>query len=144
VYHGRSSYQIGLELGRLHHGDRYSLHELLTAVAPDEVGRARCQTSDPKVLERCLSAIADVVAKKCGPLLGGDAVSFENLRSSVAPMRKTATLQARFGAILDRADQAWEAKDLRLATDLYQQAEPALNETRCRRLKYLRHKKVIE
>lgn len=139
VYQGRSSYQVGLELGRLddarHH--KYSLYEVLEALAPSEVEKAKCQTTDPAVLERCLSAIADVVERTCGPLLAGDAGAFEDLRIAVAPRRTEVTLRAEFGAILDRADQAWEAKDFRRARELYNQAAPALNEPRRRRLKYL-------
>lgn len=137
VYHGRSSYQVGLEIGRLEDGDKYSLHEILAAVAPTEEERARCQTSDPEVLGRCLSSIADVVARTCGSLLAGDAGAFENLGAAVAPRRKAVTLDAEFGAILDRADQAWEAKELGRAQELYQKAMPALDETRRRRLTYL-------
>jgi len=137
VYHGRSSYQVGLEIGCREAGDKYSLHELLAAVAPSEVDRARCQTSDPEVLERCLSTIADIVERTCGSLLSGNADAFEELRAAVAPRRKAITLEAQFGAIVDRADQAWAAKDLGRAEELYQRAEPALDETRRRRLKYL-------
>ena len=137
VYHGRSSYQVGLEIGRLEAGDKYSLHELLAAVAPSEVERARCQTSDPEVLERCLASIAAIVARTCGSLLAGDADAFEDLRVAVAPRRKAVTLEAQFGAVVHRADQAWEAKDLGRAEELYQRAEPALDETRRRRLRYL-------
>src|SRR5690242_10148131 len=61
VYHGRSSYQVGLELGRIHESDIYSLHELLSATAPAEVEQARCQTTDPETLGRCLSSIAATI-----------------------------------------------------------------------------------
>jgi hypothetical protein len=137
IYHGRSSYQVGLEIGRLETGEKYSLYELLAAVAPSELERARCQTTDPKVLEGCLSSIADVVERTCGALLKGDDGAFEDLRVAAAPQRRAVTLQAQFGAILDRADRAWEAKDLGRAIELYQKAEPALDDTRRRRLDYL-------
>lgn len=140
VYHGRSSYQVGLELGRLQEGDLYSLHEVLTAVAPEEVQRARCQTTDREILARCLQAIAEVVEQRCRRLLAGDSIAFEELRSAVAPRRRALTLQAQFGPIMDRADRAWEAKDLRAAMDLYEQATPALDKKRVRRLQFLRER----
>ena len=138
VYHGRSSYQVGLEIGHMGRDRRkYSLHEILAALAPGEVEKARCQTTDPDVLERCLSSIADVVERTCGPLLAGDIGAFEDLRIAAAPRRKAATLEAQFGAILDRADQAWDAKDFHRAKLLYQKAETALDGVRRRRLEYL-------
>lgn len=141
VYHGRSSYQVGLELGRGEQGDIYSLHELLTAIAPEEVGLARCQTTDPLVLSRCLSDIAKVLQQRFHLLLVGDPASFASLREAVGPQRKAATLQAQYGATSARADQAWEARRLQLAERLYEAAEPALNEPQKRRLSYLRNKR---
>ncbi|MBU6429643.1 MAG: hypothetical protein KGR26_11565 [Cyanobacteria bacterium REEB65] len=138
VYHGRSSYEVGLEIGRTHYGDLYSLHEVLSAVAPESIALARCQTSERETLERCLVAIADSVERNCQGLLAGDDKAFEQLMSKVAPMRESATLKAQFGAIIERADRAWESKDLTEAADLYERAERALDETRQRRLGYLR------
>jgi hypothetical protein len=144
VYHGRSSYQVGLEIGRANDREKYSLHELLTAAAPTEVEKARCQATNREGLNRCLAAIADVVQRTCRSVLKGDPAAFEDLRSAVAPARKVKTLQAQFGAILDCADQAWEAKDLRRATELYQRARPALDKTRLRRIEYLLSRKEEE
>jgi hypothetical protein len=141
VWHGRSSYQVGLELGRVREGETYSLYELLTAVAPSEIDLARCQTTDPEILERCLASMASAIERHCGALLAGDAVAFERLRAMVAPLRRAATLQAQFGAIIDRADKAWELKDFSKAAALYAKCEPALDETRERRLEYLRKHK---
>ncbi len=138
VYHGRSSYHVGLELGRLQEGELYSLHEVLSATAPSELDRARCQTADPATLARCLTSMAETVERNCQLLLMGDDTAFEKLESVVTSMRKAATLQATFGAILDRADQAWEHKNLSEAANLYEQAAPALDEKRRRRLEYLR------
>jgi hypothetical protein len=138
VYHGRSSYQVGVEIGRLDDArHKYSLYEVLAVLAPSEVEKATCQTTDPIILDRCLSSIADVVERTCGPLFAGDVGAFEDLRLAVAPRRKEVTVRAQFGAILDRADQAWEAKDLRRAKEFYQKAETALDEPRRRRLEYL-------
>lgn len=140
VYHEDYSYHVGLDLGRLLEGEVYSLHELLTLVAPAELVHARCQAATPEVLERCLSTIAALVDKQCRPLLLGDPAAFASLRSTVAPLRARSTLQAQLGSIIRRADSAWEAKDLPLAMTLYEQAEPALERSRARRLAYLRKK----
>lgn len=44
------------------------------------------------------------------------------------------------GAVIDNADKAWERKDYRLATELYEEALPGLDDTRRRRLEYLRNR----
>lgn len=138
VYHGRASYQVGLELGRIRESDIYSLHELLSATAPADTEQARCQTTDPQVLGRCLSSIAMTIQQRCDLLLKGDTDAFEKLDAAVAPGRRAVTLQAQFGAVIDRADKAWESKDFSKATALYERSQPALDETRMRRLEYLK------
>ncbi len=144
VYHGRSSYHVGLEVGRIRDGAMYSLHELLRAVAPGDIDRARYQATGPEVLARCLASIAETVEKNCGALLAGDPAAFERLRSAVSPLRQAATLQAQFGAIIDRGDRAWDSKDFNQAATLYEKGAPALDETRMRRLAYLRKRKETE
>ena len=141
IYHGHSSFQVGLELGRLHDCDVYSLYELLSAVAPSDIDRAQCQTADPNLLRRCLESIADTIERNCGALLAGDGKAFEELRSVVSPQRQAVTLHAQFGAILDRGDRAWDLKDLNQAAALYEKGAPALDETRKRRLEYLKKRR---
>lgn len=143
VYHGRSSFQLGVELERPEHGERFSGHELLTAMAPDQADRARCQAVTRDVLERCIEALAEVVRARCQLLLDNDEDAFKRLRSIVDPARQSATLQAQFGAMIDRADKAWEEKRFQVAAELYSKAQPALDVTRRRRLDYLmRHGKA--
>jgi hypothetical protein len=140
VYHGRASHAVGLELGRIHQGDMYSLHEVLAAVSPADADQARFQASDPGELERCLSKVASTIKEKCTALLTGDETAFAELHSIAAKIRQTATMQAQFGAILTTADKAWQNKDWSAALTLYERAELGLSDTQRRRLEYLRRK----
>jgi hypothetical protein len=140
VYHGRSSYQLGVELGRLNRGELFSLYEVLSAFAPADVDLSRLQAVDADVLKRCLGTIAATVERRCGGLLVGDPDAFAALLATSSRLRESATLSAQFGAILDRADQAWIDGDRSRAADLYESASPALDETRRRRLAYVRDK----
>jgi hypothetical protein len=116
------------------------LYEVLAAVSPANVDQARFQASDPVELEHCLSRVAATVDEKCRVLLGRDDAAFVELHSIVAPMRKAATTQAQFGAILARAERAWEGKNWSAALTLYKQAEPGLSDSQRRRLEYLRRR----
>lgn len=140
AYYGRSSHAVGVELGRIQQGDMYSLYEVLAAVSPADVDQARLQASDPGELERCLSRVAATIQEKCRALLAGDEAAFVELQSVVVPMRRADTLQAQFGAILARADRAWEAKDWSAARAFYERAGEALGDSQRRRLEYLRKK----
>lgn len=140
VYHGRRSYEVGAEIGRISRADLYSLHEILAAAAPDEIGAASCQTTSSDVLERCLKTIASVLKRKCQPLLVGDAAAFDSLKKVAATSRHVATMRAQYGAILNAADRAWERHERHHAAELYQSAQPALDKVRQRRLEYMRKK----
>jgi hypothetical protein len=140
IYHGRSSYQVGLEIGRIGFSELYSFYEVLNCVAPDETDRARCQALTYDVLERCLTDIASILTQQCQNLLLGDDKAFQALRLTAFDLRKKATLQAQFGGKIDRADKAWEAKEYNKAAELYKAAEPALDKTRRKRLTYLNKK----
>jgi hypothetical protein len=144
VYHGEQSYHVGLELGRLEEDDIYSLHEVLSTVAPTERDRARYQASDTIVLERCVESIAEIVRLEAGPLLLGDSSAYSRLARLTSESRNKYTLQAQFGAIIDQADTAWEAKDFEQARRFYESAAPALDAGRSRRLDYLRRQEENE
>jgi len=140
VYHGRSSYQVGLEIGRIGLSELYSFYEVLSFVAPDEIEKARFQALTYDVLEQCLSKIAATVDQQCRNLLSGDDDDFQALRLTALNLRKKTTLQAQFGGKINGADKAWEAKEYVKAAELYKAAEPALDKTRRRRLIYLNRK----
>ena len=140
IYHGRSSYLVGLEIGRIGFSELYSFYEVLNCVAPDETEKARCQALTYDVLERCLTEIASTLAVNCRNLLLGDDNAFQALRLTALDLRKETTLQAQFGGKIDQADKAWEDKQYGKAAELYKGAEPALDKTRRRRLAYLNKK----
>lgn len=138
IYRGHFSHQLGLEIGRIDRKELYSLHEVLTVFAPNDAEKARYQTKDDALLEAYLVKIASVVKRCCSSLLRGDESAFDALRSQIAHLRREATTQAQFGAIMDKGDIAWERKDYKQAAECYAAAERGLDATRKRRLNYLR------
>ena len=140
VYHGRLSYQLGVEVGHLGAEELYSLHEVLSALSPDSVAVARFQAATEKELERCLDIVARTMEDHCMGLLTDAKGGFDVLRESVAESRRLLTQQAQYGAIADKADLAWERQDWRQASRLYILAEPALSKIQRRRLGYLQKK----
>jgi hypothetical protein len=138
VFHGRGSYEIGVELGRLSNPEvHYRLASLVAGLAPGHRGPTVFQASSRQGVEGSVTEVALILRVHCAAALAGDAEALRLVEQAAKGESERATLSAQFGAILDRADQAWEAKDLRLAASLYEQARPALDETRSRRLDYL-------
>lgn len=143
LYHGRSSHQVGLELGREAHGQLFSLNEVLVAFAPDLAEQARYQATEPDVLERCLRSVAKTLREQATEVLLGEDAAFLILSQTATKVRRTATLGAQYGAILDQAERAWTDGDRERAAELYEKAEPALDETGRRRLVFVRDKQGL-
>lgn len=138
VFHGRGSYEIGVELGKLEKPEvHYRLPVLVAALAPGYTGSTVFQASSRSSVERCVAEVARTLEAYCGAALRGDAETFRVVEQEARAESERVTLQAQFGAIIDRADQAWDTKDLGRARELYRRAEAALDATRRRRLHYL-------
>jgi hypothetical protein len=142
IAQGPLDYNVDFELGRLPELNRYSLPEVVGHVAPARLRELRCQVTTVSALERCLAAIASVLAEECQELLRGDDRAYRELEAVVSEEREAETLQGEYGPTIRRADEAWERKERERAADLYESAEPALDRTRRRRLTYVRRKRL--
>lgn len=137
-FHGRGSFEIGVEVGRLLDlSTHYRLPDLIQALAPD-AGSMFFQASDPEAVAACVHRAAQALRTHCAPILKGDDDAFRRVADVAAAKARALTLQAQYGAVIDSADRAWDSKDLSEALKLYAKAEPALDEARKRRLEYLR------
>jgi hypothetical protein len=142
VFHGRGSYEIGVELGSLSKPEvHYRLPSIVAGLAPSHIGRTVFQASSRQAVASSVAEVARILRVHCGAALAGDAKALRLVQQADKAESERVTLKAQFGAIIARADQAWEIKDLPLATRLYQKAQPALDEARSRRLQDLHSRK---
>ena len=135
------SYAIDVRMG-LGRSDGFLLGEVVSALAPGERRPTTFQASTEGALDYCMREIAALIADHCLAYLRCDARAIETVERVAAAARqersRKATLLATFGAVLVRADAAWQHRQLDEAQSLYTEAEPALDDTRRRRLRYLR------
>ena len=141
VFHGRGSFEIGVELGRLAEPTtHYRLPILVAALAPEYEGRTVFQASSQEAVQNCVAEAARLLREKCGAALAGHAEALRLAEQESQAEGERLTLRYQFGATIARADEAWESKDLARAKVLYETAECALDDTRSRRLRYLLRK----
>lgn len=143
VYHGRSSYEIGVELGKLVADpsvNRYGLSYVIAGLAPEYEGQTSFQATEPKTIAKCVAKAARIVESYCGPALAGDREAFQKIEEAARVEGERLLVRYKYGAIINRADHAWENKDRVRAAELYEEAEPGLDTTRKRRLDYIRRK----
>lgn len=141
VFHGRGSFEIGIELGiRSQPTIHFRLPEILAGLAPGYTGERMFQASTAPAVAKCVARLARIVDDHCSAALAGDRFALRAVENAAGVESERVTLQYQYGAIIDRADHAWEAGEREKAALLYASAERALDETRRRRLSYMRAK----
>jgi len=112
-------------------------HEIVHALAPDEASQCQCSCADEQKTSRCLNQLAQLCERHLQKFLDMDEPTLEKVASTAKSMREQYTLEAQYGAIKDRANQAWDAKDWQTARELYEKAKPGLSDAEERRLDFL-------
>jgi|GEM_PF-5568849 len=137
VFRESGSYMIYAEFSRNGTGEKFLLHEIVHALAPDEASQCQCSCADEQKTSRCLNQLAQLCERHLQKFLDMDEPTLEKVASTAKSMREQYTLEAQYGAIKDRANQAWDAKDWQTARELYEKAKPGLSDAEERRLDFL-------
>lgn len=139
VYHGRKSYEIGVEIGRIADplGQSYRLPDVLSALlGQDDRRRFSFQASDPNGVRRCVHAVAELVARHCGSLLKGDDEAFGRVAAQRAEATRVLTKDVVQRSVREAAEKAWHAKDYAKVRELYDSICDGLSPVERKRLEY--------
>lgn len=131
------AYEIDIDFRREDTGEEYSLYEVVAALAPSEEWQMRCSGADSVKMKRCMFQLSHLCRFYLQDFLTMDESTLTKVALSAKSMRTQYTLDAQYGAIKDRANEAWERKDWKKARELYEEAKPGLSATEERRLDFL-------
>jgi hypothetical protein len=137
VFREPGSYMIYVEFRRNDTGEEYLLHEILHVLAPEYEPQSQCSGADEQKAIHCLKQLSQLCEDQIHDFLALDDSTLAKVASSAKSMRTQYTLDAQYGAIKDRANEAWERKDWEKARELYEEAKPGLSATEERRLEFL-------
>jgi hypothetical protein len=140
VFREPGSYMIYVECRRNETGEEYLLHEILHALAPEFESQAQCSGADEQKSKRCLKQLSQLCQRQLQDFLAMDESTLVKVASSAKSMRSQYTLDAQYGAIKDRANEAWDRKDWNKARELYEEARTGLSAAEERRLDFLLRK----
>ena len=132
VYHGRASYEIGIEFARINTpGEKYGLYEgLLLAQRAGkikEVPKIDFQTSTQDGIEMAVKKIASLVEAYAVSLLEGDPLTYSQLQVQRTREAAAYTKDVLDQAVRRRVDDAWEDKDYETVVRLYEQIQGRLS-----------------
>ena len=135
VYHGRSSYEIGLEI--YYENEEYSLGELIRIVDPNALQRFRYpQASTRKAVNIGVKKIGKLTERYGHRALSGDMVFFANIRRSRPLWRKEFALDMLVAQVRPQANRAFRKGQYRKAAQLYEQISERLSRVERRKLAY--------
>jgi hypothetical protein len=124
VFHGRSSYELGVEFGlRVEQGKRefrYSLRTILAVVdAAGTSGYKDLQTSSAELLPGYVANLAQVTRQFAPEVLRGDPEIFKRLMYQSWLEGRRTTDHYNAGSLRHRAKKAWEENDFARVVDIY-------------------------
>ena len=147
VYHGRTSYEIGVEIGWLRGGessDAYGMEELCCLKEEERNGGFRnpVATTTNKVQSGVL-CVSEKFKEWAWELCQGDENQFESLRMQRKIWAESFEAKVIAGQLRSEADEAFRFKDFEKAVQLYEEFQSELTEIERRKLQYAR-KRISE
>ncbi len=141
IFHGRSSFEMGVEIGRLNEPDKkLSLHDIIAAADSDKAEGAGCHgtfaVSSRKGVKELVPKLADLVIKYAMPFLHGDDAEFTSAFKLQSERWKAYVKEVNLRNIRKRAEAVWQEKDYDQVVELLDSIRGDLTEVEAKKLAY--------
>jgi hypothetical protein len=142
VYHGRASFEIGVEIGRFDRPEKYGLDYIVSwagkqAWEAEGFGQSTMfQVSSREGVQRFVPKVADLVRKYGDPFLRGEASFYDQLEKANERASVDFQKQQRLKSVRKEAAAVWSEKNYVRAVALYRSIQEDLTEVETRRLAY--------
>jgi hypothetical protein len=141
VYHGRGSYEMGVEMGpRERESEAVTLPEIVEWAGGEESKSSRehvtFQTSSREGVQKFVPKLAELVKKYAGPFLRGDAKAYDSLLGQRHRSTQRYLTQMELDRAREKAEAAWHAKDYAQVVRFYEPFQDELKRSEAAKLKY--------
>lgn len=141
VYHGRSSHEIGTEIGRLNHPDEvetgYSIGSFLQLIDPKQADSYRYFIArNPDAVEKGVSQLSELFKKYALSLLLSDKAIFTKLGKQRIVLTHAFAREVLVSQVRPEATEAFQRKDYQEAARLYESIKEDLTPTEVKKLQY--------
>lgn len=141
VYHGRTSYEIGAEVGRVGAGRAYAVADVLRVVLGGAHGlKTLFWANSPGAVVERLDSLAELVTQNYPAVLRGDEDVWVRIETETAVYEEAETRRIVEYPVRASAAKAWIQKDYVRVARLYATIERLLSEVERRKLEYARGK----
>ena len=142
IYHGRQSFEIGVEIGLICRGydSRFRLPVVLKGLLGKQTKHVQTfyQAHEKHVISHCVQKLALLVKEHCDPVLRGDQSAFNLVEKSSFQESNAITQKYSIEPIKYKADIAWKQKDYESVVSLYGSIKKHLNDIEKKRIDYAR------
>lgn len=137
IYHGRRSFEVGFEI--LHHGERYSISELIRVTDVEAAERYRnFATTTPQGVIEGLMQLKELVQRYGGPALRGDPEFFSALKNQRKTWAEGYALDVLARQLRPKAEAAFRQGHYREAAELYEKIRASLSAAELKKLQLAR------
>jgi hypothetical protein len=141
VFHGRTSYELGIEVGRLDEPKQVlTLYDLVGAAgAMNSEGFGKhvmFQVSSREGVQEFVPKLASLVQAYGTPFLRGDADAYAKVLKTKAHAASECARNVHLRQVREKAESAWHEKDIARVVELYGAIRKDLTEVEARRFSY--------
>ena len=141
VFHGRASFELGLEIGRLKEPDaKLSIFDVVrwaSAEKTDGLGQhVMFQVSSREGVQEFVPKLAEMVKKYAPPFLRGDEDAYRTALEFRAKGYAEEVNEGNLRVVRSKADAAWQAKDYAQVVQLFSPVREELTEVEAKKLAY--------
>jgi hypothetical protein len=141
VYHGRASYELGVEIGKLKEPDTtLSIFDVVRWAGAEKAEgfgqHVMFQVSSREGVQEFVPKLAALVRKYATPLLRGDQDAHRTALESRAKRYADEVREGNLSVVRSKVDAAWHAKDYARVIELYGPVREDLTEVEAKKLAY--------
>jgi hypothetical protein len=142
IFHGRSSFELGFEIGRIDDGTGreeypYRLDTIVELMgAQEKAGATFFQASTRKSVKESVPQLASLAQSCASPFFTNDPVMFERLRKTSLAISLRIMKDLKRRTVRREAEVAWRSKDYAKIADLYESIREDLSPAEMKKLIY--------
>ncbi len=141
VYHGRASYELGVEIGRLKVPEsKVSIFDVVRWAGAEQAEgfgkHVMFQVSSREGVQEFVPKLAALVKKYAIPLLRGDESAYGSALEFRAKQYADEVKQGNLNVVRGKAEEAWHAKDYAQVVERYGPVREELTEVETKKLAY--------
>jgi hypothetical protein len=144
IYHGRASYELGVQIGRLaddlsQEESAFSLADILDLNgAQDETCHALLQASTPETINKSVPLLASQIRRHAAPVLRGDPDVLAQLADVQSKKSDQLAKKWKLEDIRKEAQDAWHQKNYARVAELFDSIMEELTPAEAKKLDYAR------